>query len=221
MIGNIEVKERYLKQLIVSIYVKSMVTFGYFCDKEFKNKCRFDDIKEFRKLFHFCFIKASRPLDDDELDHSHMLSKQMIRMVKLDDGWNELVERLPDELLKPIQEKNIDKTVRDTSLKSLKDTINALEQTNGGKSGELMLDMQVTEDDISELLQRITTATYNVDGYYLGESSQGLGYSNMIYIHLQLKEYEKGVDPLKVNMFFWKNLNLICILKCNKYLLSI
>lgn len=81
--------------------------------------------------------------------------------------------------------------------------------------------MQVTEDDISELLQRITTATYNVDGYYLGESSQGLGYSNMIYIHLQLKEYEKGVDPLKVNMFFWKNLNLICILKCNKYLLSI
>ena len=41
-----------------------------------------------------------------------------------------------------------------------------------------------------------------MDGYYLGESSQGLGYSNMIYIHLQLKEYEKGVDPLKVNMFF-------------------
>lgn len=185
--NNIEVKERYLKQLIVSIYVKSMVTFGYFCDKKFKNKCRFDDIKEFRKLFHFCFIKASRPLDDDELDHSHMLSKQMIRMVKLDDGWNELVERLPDELLKPIQEKKIDKTVRDTSLKSLKDTINALEQTNGGKSGELMLDMQVTEDDISELLQRITTATYNVDGYYLGESSQGLGYSNMIYIHLVIR----------------------------------
>lgn len=59
--NNIEVKERYLKQLIVSIYVKSMVTFGYFCDKEFKNKCRFDDIKEFRKLFHFCFIKASTP----------------------------------------------------------------------------------------------------------------------------------------------------------------
>ena len=200
--NNIEVKERYLKQMIVSIYVQSIVSFGYFCDKEFKNRCRFDDIKEFRKLFHFCFIKASRPLDDDELDHSHMLSKQMIRMVKLDDGWNELIERLPDELLKPIQEKKIDKTVRDTSLKSLKETITALEQTNGGKSGELMLDMQVTEEDISELLQRITTAAYNVDCYYLGESSQGLGYSNMIYIHLQLKEYEKGVDPFKVNMFF-------------------
>lgn len=200
--NNVLLKERYLKQLIVTLYVQSTISVGYFCDKEYINKCKFEETREFRKLFHFCFIKASRPLDDDESDHSHMLSKQMIRMAKLDDSWNELIERLPDEILKPIQEKEIDKIVRDTSLKSLKDTIAAMEQTNGGKSGELMLDMQVTEDDISEFLQRITTATYNVDGYYLGESSQGLGYSNMIYIHLQLKKYEKNIDPLKVNMFF-------------------
>ena len=198
---NIVVKERYLKQLIVDLYVQSMVPIGYYCDKEYNNKCKFKELKEFRKLFNLCFIKASRPLDDDESDHSHMLSKQMIKMAKLDDSWNELIVRLPDELLKPIQEKEIDKVVRDTSLKSLKDTIAALEQTNGGKSGELMLDMQVTEDDISELLQRITTAAYNINGYYLGEASQGLGYSNLIYIHLQLKEYEKNNDTDKVNMF--------------------
>jgi len=200
--NNIFVKERYLKQLIVTLYVQSIIPVVYFCDKDYKNKCKFDESKDFRKLFYFCFIKASRPLDDDESDHSHLLSKQMIRMVKLDDSWNELIKRLPDELLKPIQEREIDKTVRDTSLTSLKDTISALEGTNGGKSGELMLDMQITEEDISDLLQRITTATYNVDGYYLGESSQGLGYSNLIYIHLQLKEYEKNIDKLKVNMFF-------------------
>lgn len=200
--NNIFVKERYLRQLIVSLYVQSIIPVVYFCDKDYKNKCKFDEAKDFRKLFHFCFIKASRPLDDDESDHSHLLSKQMIRMVRLDDSWNELIKRLPDELLKPIQEREIDKTVRDTSLTSLKDTITALEGTNGGKSGELMLDMQITEEDISDLLQRITTATYNVDGYYLGESSQGLGYSNLIYIHLQLKEYEKNIDTLRVNMFF-------------------
>lgn len=199
---NVELKERYLKQMIVRLYVNSIVPVCYFCDRDYKNKCKFDDIKDFRNLFYFRFIKASRPLDDEESDHSHMLSKQMIKMAKLDENWNELIARLPDELLKPIQEKEIDKTVRDTSLNSLKGTITALEQTNGGESGELMLDMQVTEADISDLLQRITTATYNVDGYYLGESSQGLGYSNMIYIHLQLSEYEKNMGDLKVNMFF-------------------
>lgn len=199
---NVELKERFLKQMIVGIYVKALVPVCYFCDKTFENKCKFDDVNDFRNLFHFCFIKASRPLDDEESDHAHLLSKQMIRMLKADEKWMGLIERLPDELLKPIQEKEIDKTVRETSLNSLKDTIEALEQTNGGQSGELMLDMQVTEEDISELLQRITTATYNVGGYYLGESSQGLGYSNLIYIHLQLKEYQRDINELKLNMFF-------------------
>lgn len=199
---NYEIKRRYLEQLLVKIYVRSIKPECFFCDKGYVNRCKMDDVNEFRNLFYCPYIKASRPLDDDETDHSHTLSKQMIKLAKLDDEWNELIKTLPDELLRPIQTLKIDETVRETSLKSLKDTIAELEQTNGGKSGELMLDMNVTEDDISELLQRITTATYNVDGYYLGESSQGLGYSNLIYMHLQLKEYEKKIDPLKINMFF-------------------
>lgn len=199
---NKEVKLRYLQELLVGIYLKSIKPVCYFCDKKYENKCPMDDVSEFRNLFNFTYLKASRPLDDDESDHSHMLSKQMIKMVKLDEEWNGLIRALPDELLKPIQERKIDKRVRETSLNSLKDTITALERTNGGQTGELMLDMSVTEDDIGELLQRITTATYNVDGYYLGEASQGLGYSNMIYMHLQLKEYEKSMNPFKVNVFF-------------------
>lgn len=199
---NKDFKKRYLQQLLVKMYVNSIRPVCYFADEEFNNKCKMDDVKEFRKLFNFTYIKASRPLDDDDTDHTHMLSKQMIKMVSLDDEWKELITSLPDELLKPIQDKKIDEKVRTTSLKSLKDTIAALEQTNGGKTGELMLDMNVTENDISELLQKITSTTYNVDGYYLGEASQGLGYSNMIYMHLQVKEYEKSINPLKVNMFF-------------------
>lgn len=161
-----------------------------------------DDAKELKNLFNIKSIMASRPLDDEDYDHSHMLSKQMIKMVKMDDKWNDLIGNLPDELLQPIQEKEIQERVRETSLNSLQDTITALEQTNGGQTGELMLDMNVSEEDISDLLQRITKTTYNVDGYFLGEASQGLGYSNMIYMHLQLQEYEKSMDPLKVNIFF-------------------
>lgn len=33
------------------------------------------------------------------------------------------------------------------------------------------------------------------------ESSQGLGYSNLIFIHLQLEKYRKTIDPLLVNFF--------------------
>lgn len=201
-LNNIELKERYLKQRIVALYVNSIVPTCYFCDETYENRCQMEDIKQFRNLFNFCFIKASRPLDDDAADHTHSISKQLIKMAQMNDDWNDLIERLPDEILKPIQEKEINKKVRETSFNSLKDTITAIEETNGGQSGELMLDMLVKEDDISELLQRITTATYCVDGYFLGEASQGLGYSNMIYIHLQLNEYESKIDKCKVNVFF-------------------
>ncbi len=199
---NIELKERYLKQKIVSLYVNSIVPTCYFCDATYVNRCQMDDVKQFRNLFNFSFIKASRPLDDDASDHAHSISKQMIKMAKLNEDWNELIDRLPDEILKPIQDKGINKKVQETSLNSLKETIAAIEETNGGQSGDLMLDMHVTEEDISDLLQRITTATYCVDGYFLGEESQGLGYSNMIYIHLQLNEYENSKDNCKVNVFF-------------------
>lgn len=199
---NIEQKERYLKQKIVAAYVYAIEPTCYFCDEKYENRCQMDDVKQFRNLFNFYFIKASRSLDDDASDHSHSISRQMIKMAKLDAEWNELIDSLPDELLKPIQEKEINKKVQETSLKSLKDTITAIEETNGGTSGDLMLDMLVTEEDISDLLQRITTATYCVDGYFLGEESQGLGYSNMIYIHLQLSEYESIKDKYKVNVFF-------------------
>lgn len=104
IINNIQVKERYLKQLIVSLYIQATIPNVYFCDEDYKNKCKFDETKKFRQLFNFCFIKASRPLDDDESDHSHMLSKQMIKMVKMDEKWNELVESLPDEVLKPMKQ---------------------------------------------------------------------------------------------------------------------
>lgn len=199
---NKEIKKRYLQELLIRIYVQSINQVCYYCDKNYENRCSMDDVTELRRLFNFTYIKASRPLDDDDSDHSHMLSKQMIKMVKSDENWNDLIHNLPDELLKPIQDADIAERVRCTSLNSLKDTISALEQTNGGQAGELMLDMSIGEDDISELLQRITSTIYNIDGYYLGESSQGLGYSNMIYMHLQLKEYEKGIDPLRVNVFF-------------------
>lgn len=56
IINNIQVKERYLKQLIVSLYIQATIPNVYFCDEDYKNKCKFDETKKFRQLFNFCFI---------------------------------------------------------------------------------------------------------------------------------------------------------------------
>lgn len=53
IINNIQVKERYLKQLIVSLYIQATIPNVYFCDEDYKNKCKFDETKKFRQLFNF------------------------------------------------------------------------------------------------------------------------------------------------------------------------
>ena len=40
-------------------------------------------------------------------------------MAKLDEEWNELIDKLPDDIIKPIQDKDISKKVKETYNKQL------------------------------------------------------------------------------------------------------
>jgi predicted ATP-dependent endonuclease of OLD family len=199
--GEDETKINVLKNMIVQIYADSLTEECTFCDKHFANPSLISS-SDFKKLFNFQCIKASRLLDDDRNDCSHNLSKGMISLASKDDTWKDLLKVLPDKILEPIQNTGVKETVREVSIKSLSDAMESLSKTNGGHSGEIMLEMDLLESDISDLLKKITSAKYSLDGHVLDESSQGLGYSNMIYIHLQLEEFKKELDPYIVNVFF-------------------
>ena len=47
--------------------------------------------------------------------------------------------------------------------------------------------MDVKEQDDEEFIRRITRAKYDVDGLLLNEESQGLGFSNLIYVNRMIK----------------------------------
>ncbi|MFC6652734.1 ATP-dependent nuclease [Paenibacillus rhizoplanae] len=74
-------------------------------------------------------------------------------------------------------------------------------QANGGNTGGLVLDLDISEDAINTLLNQVTKAKYQIEDHFLSEASQGLGYSNMIFILLQLEAYKRNIDPLLVNIF--------------------
>ena len=84
----------------------------------------------------------------------------------------------------------------------LNETIDVMSKTNGSHAGKIQLNMDIEEEDIDSLLNRITCAKYNIDQYSLDESSQGLGYSNLIFIHIDLQKFLKTIDPKVVNLFF-------------------
>lgn len=191
---------RILREMLVLLYANSCEETVFFSDKSYVNIVPMD-IPSFKALFNYHNIMAGRTLDDENSDRTKILSKKMIDIASQEDSWRDLIRNLPDQIIQPIQDAHIQETVRKASLETLSDTIEAVSKTNGGQAGNIVIDMNVTEEAIHSLLKNITCAKYQTDDYYLRESSQGLGYSNLIYIHLQLEKFKKTIDPLVVNFF--------------------
>lgn len=196
-----EQKSNILKDLLIEIYSNSLVESCFFTDSNYENRNKVE-ISDFKKLFHFKSINAARQLDDTDTDSSKTLSKSIVSLASKDKNWKDTTKTLPDSLLKNIQDSGVKEKVRQASVETLGSALKSLAETNGGHFGEIMLEMDVTEDDVSELIKKITCAKYQLEGHMLNESSQGLGYSNMIYLHMQLEEFKNDMNPLLVNVFF-------------------
>ncbi len=191
---------RIIKEMLILLYTRSCKENAYFSDKSFRNIGSME-LVSFRALFNYQNIMAGRTLDDESSDRARILSKNMIDIASQEDNWKTLIQSLPDKIMQSIEDEQIQQEVRKASIETLGQTIEEISKTNGGQAGQITIDMVVTDEAIQSLLKNITSAKYQVDDYFLKESSQGLGYSNLIFIHLQLEKYRKTIDPLLVNFF--------------------
>ena len=121
---------------------------------------------------------------------------------KDNDTWVEATKKLPDLLMSDIENSGAKNEIKNSSIISLDDMIRDISKTSGGHIGKLQLEMDVSEHDVEEFIQRITRAKYDIDGLLLNEDSQGLGFSNLIYLHMRLEEFYKSIESNKVNVFF-------------------
>lgn len=123
-------------------------------------------------------------------------------MLKGNEKWEEVTKKLPDLLMAQIEDSGAKKEIKNSSIKSLDETVQDISKTSGGHIGKLQLEMDVNENVVEDFIQKITRAKYDIDGLLLNEQSQGLGFSNLIYLHMRLEEFYKSVDDSKVNVFF-------------------
>lgn len=188
------------KEIILAVYEASLVEKCYFSDFNYSEKIEMD-VSTFRKLFNYKYINAGRTLDDQSHGNSKSLSKSLIELAAQDDKLSGLLEQLPDDILLPIESMDIKGTVRNASVEGLSEAIKTIASASGGNTGDMILDLDIDEDAITLLLNQITKTKYQYDGYVLSEASQGLGYSNMIFILLQLETYKRKFDPLLINFF--------------------
>lgn len=190
-----------IKDILIRMYARSVEEKCYFTDEKYENASLME-LSQFRKLFNLEIINAGRPLDDYGNDNGHNLSKKLISLASKDNKWKELIKDLPDKVLLPIQSSKIGDEVKETSTKVLNETIDVMSKTNGSHAGKIQLNMDIEEADVDSLLNKITCAKYNINQYSLDESSQGLGYSNLIFMHIDLQKFIKTIDSKVINLFF-------------------
>lgn len=193
-------KVRFFKEKMLSTYVSSVIERCYYTDSQFLNRNELET-KQFRKLFNFKKIIAGRPLDDQNSGKSKSISRNVIDLACYDDSWKELLNVLPDKILQPIEQIGITEIFRKTSVEVLSEAMSEIGQANGGNTGSMVLNLDISEEAISSLIHQITNTKYQLEGHFLSEASQGLGYSNMIFILLQLENYKRNIDPLLINIF--------------------
>lgn len=195
-----EIKTYTVREHLLQIYCDSLVEKCYFCNADFESQNNIE-VSAFKQLFNFKNIQATRELDDIDSDSSKTLSKRIVSLLKGNSTWDEVTKKLPEKILGNILDADAKTVIQQASVNSLDETIQKISKTSGGNVGKIMLEMDVSEDDVDDFIKRVTRAKYDVDGFLLNESSQGLGFSNLIFLHMQLEEYIRTIDPLKVNLF--------------------
>lgn len=199
-------KER-IEQFIIHIVEQCYRERYFYADKNYKNLQKIEEPKDFYKLFHYRHIWANRDMPDEKGDKKKKsISSAMIEFIGKE-KWEKVFEEWPDSIMDLISRVDIQGNLTNNLLHELNTVVTDISQTNGGRKEAMVIEPDVTDADIKELLQNVSKAKYKIDGYqyYFGEETQGLGYSNMIYMHLQLqkylKEFEDEEQNKKVNFF--------------------
>lgn len=194
---------KFTKDEITDLFIKNFQEVFYYTDHNYDLKEKMSP-SSFRELFHFQSISANKRLTDDKIENKYSIGNSILNLLNMDDDWGEVIQNIQEKLKEMMKsEEKLESKVKYESTKKLKQTLNELKKTNGGIEENIQLMFDLNEDTINNFLKLIIKAKYDLKDLELRENSQGLGYSNLIYLHLQLESFlrKKRNNENKVNIF--------------------
>lgn len=190
-------KESSIKKILKNILQNSIEEKFSFTNSEYLEESLITK-KEFKSLFNVKTIHALRKLDDNKNDTNYSLSKSMVDIAASKDVFIGKLDDISDTLSQKLEETEVEKVILKESISKFNST---LKETSGGKDfAKIELSINPESSDINALLRNTATAQYNVNELKFGEYSQGLGYSNMVYMHMHQQIFEDSIQNSKINI---------------------
>lgn len=184
---------------ITRMYCQNSNPHIYYCDSSFSVCNEIADHRIFRNLFNFKYIPAARLLEDNE-NKKHALSKGLISYVRDDAPWQSMLKNLSQKLLSTINDSDAHKLLSSKAEISINNIVQSISKSNGGNTGKINLNTELSESDVLDFINTTTQAKYTTTNpenlqdmtFSLNESSQGLGYSNLVFLHTEIESFLKN-----------------------------
>lgn len=177
----------------------------YYCDENFNNEIPISNRADFYSLFNVHCVYAIRKLSDTSDEKQNYLTKQLLNTVKNNSHWKNNLQNLIGEINKLLLDQNLSEEIDNITVSNIKDTLESFAKTNGGNSGSFGVDFKLERKDIEKVLLDFTHIYFEQDtGLRIKESKQGLGYSNLVYLLLEIQRFNEKFDSRKVNLLIFE-----------------
>lgn len=183
-----------IKEQLKRLFRENMSVLVTYCDDKYKNDQEINE-RDFQNLFHCLVIKARRDLDDTKEDNTHTLSSRLLHLVMDEDSWAASAAPIQQDLMSLLQGGEYGRKLEEVAGQQFQEAISAIMNTNGNAKETIGLTSRVEEGSVRKLLESSATAVYSNSGkYHFSEYSQGLGYSNLTLILIELQQFIKDCE---------------------------
>ncbi|WP_454844711.1 AAA family ATPase [Priestia megaterium] len=177
----------------------------YYCDEYFEHMTRIADRSDFYDLFNYHCVYAIRKLSDTSEEKQNFLSKHLLKTVQNNHNWKENLKVLIKSINQLLNQQNLSNEIDTITLQQVKTTLDSFSKTNGGNTGKLGVDFRLENKDIEKVLLDFIHIYFEQDeGVKVKEQKQGLGYSNLIYLLLEVQIFSEKIDSTKVNLLVFE-----------------
>ena len=186
--------ETIIKEQLKRLFRENMSVLVTYCDDKYKNDQEINE-RDFQNLFHCLVIKARRDLDDTKEDNTHTLSSRLLHLVMDEDSWAASAAPIQQDLMSLLEGGEYGRKLEEVAGQQFQEAISAIMNTNGNAKETIGLTSRVEEGSVRKLLESSATAVYSNSGkYHFSEYSQGLGYSNLTLILIELQQFIKDCE---------------------------
>lgn len=186
--------ETIIKEQLKRLFRENMSVLVTYCDDKYENDQEINE-RDFQNLFHCLVIKARRDLDDTKEDNTHTLSSRLLHLVMDEDSWAASAAPIQQDLMSLLEGGEYGRKLEEVAGQQFQEAISAIMNTNGNAKETIGLTSRVEEGSVRKLLESSATAVYSNSGkYHFSEYSQGLGYSNLTLMLIELQQFIKDCE---------------------------